>query len=129
MRRTISTLFAVLLYSATLQAQGWIEFVDRTDRFIVNFPGDPVIADFSYTTEGDVQMPARSYTVENEDGYFSVTVVDYTQAPRVYEELCETLTDYVCDGNEVMSEVRGACGLELSQSDTGRDHSRRLCAG
>jgi YD repeat-containing protein len=53
-------------------------------------------------------MPARVYSVDNEAGHYSVTVVDYTQAPRVYEELCETLTDYSCDGMEVQTEVRGA---------------------
>lgn len=108
MRRTIATLLAVLLASGTLYAQSWIEFVDRTDRFIVNFPGEPEITEISYTSELAAEIPARVYAVENAAGRYSMTVVDYTQAPRVHQELCETLTDYECDGNEVFTEVRGA---------------------
>lgn len=108
MRRTIGTLLAVSLFSGTLHAQNWIEFVDRTDRFIVNFPGQPEITEISYTSELNAQIPAHIYSVDNEAGRYSMTVVDYTQASRVHEELCRTLTDYECDGNEVFTEVRGA---------------------
>lgn len=108
MCRIIGTLVAVALYSGALHAQAWIEYVSRADRFIVNFPGEPVVTEFSYTSELDAQIPARIYAIDNEAGRYSMTVVDYTQAPRVYEALCETLTDYVCDGNEIQTEVRGA---------------------
>ena len=30
-----------LFSSAASFAQGWIEYINRTDLFIVNFPGDP----------------------------------------------------------------------------------------
>ena len=108
MARKICGLLAALLACGPLHAQTWIEYVDRTDRFIVNFPGEPEVTERSYTSELNAQIPARVYSIDNEAGRYSMTVVDYTQAPRVYAELCKTLTDYVCDGNEVMSEVRGA---------------------
>ncbi|MDH3418070.1 MAG: hypothetical protein OEQ25_15155 [Gammaproteobacteria bacterium] len=108
MRRTIYTLLAVLFCSGTVHAQSWSEFVDRTDRFIVNFPGEPDISEISYTSELNAQIPARVYSIDNEAGRYSMTVVDYTQASRVHEELCQTLSDYECDGNEVFTEVRGA---------------------
>lgn len=108
MIRKIGMPLVMALVSGPLQAQAWIEFVDRTDRFIVNFPGEPTVTDILYTSELDAQIPARQYEIENEAGYYSMTVVDYTQTPRVYEELCQTLTDYECDGNEVATEVRGA---------------------
>ena len=108
MRRITSTLLTAFLWSSTLNAQAWTEFVDRTDRFIVNFPGEPQITEISYTSELNAQIPARVYSIDNEAGRYSMTVVDYTQAARVHEELCQTLADYVCDGNEVFTEVRGA---------------------
>ncbi len=108
MCRTISTLTAVLLFSGALHAQTWIEYVSLDDRFIVNFPGDPQVTEITYTSELDAPMPARVYTIDNAAGRYSMTVVDYTQAPRIYEALCETLANYECDGNEVQTEVRGA---------------------
>lgn len=108
MHRTIYTLLAVLFCSCTVHAQSWSEFVDRTDRFIVNFPGEPEVTDISYTSELNARIPARVYSIDNEAGRYSMTVVDYTQASRVHEELCQTLSDYECDGNEVFTEVRGA---------------------
>lgn len=108
MARTTAALVAALLYSATLSAQSWIEFFDREDRFILNFPGEPRVTEITYTSELNAPIPARVYSVDNDAGQYSVTVVDYTQATRVYDELCATLANYDCDGNEVQTEVRGA---------------------
>ena len=108
MIRKIGMPLVMALVSGSLHAQAWIEYVDRTDRFIVNFPGEPTVTDILYTSELDAQIPARLYEIENEAGHYSMTVVDYTQTPRVYEELCQTLADYECDGNEIATEIRGA---------------------
>ena len=108
MLRPITAVLAALLCSATLHAQSWIEYVDRVDRFIVNFPGEPQVDEITYTSELNAPIPARVYSIANEAGRYSMTVVDYTQTPRVYEELCQTLADYECDGNEVFTEIRGA---------------------
>jgi len=108
MSRTIGALLVLSLSCAQLHAQGWIELIDRTDRFIVNFPGTPTITEISYESELAVQLPARVYAVDNAAGRYSMTVVDYTQAERVHREHCEALATYECDGNEVSTEVRGA---------------------
>lgn len=108
MSRTIWALPVLLLSCAQLHAQGWIELIDKTDRFIVNFPGKPQVSEISYESELAVQLPARLYALDNAAGRYSMTVVDYTQAERVHRENCEALATYECDGNEVSTEVRGA---------------------
>lgn len=103
-------LFALSLAALTwgaVHAQDWAEYVDRSQRFLVNFPGEPKTKDILYRTELGAEMPARVYSVDKPPSHFSLTVVDYTQAPRVYEELCAR-EDAECDGFEVGGEVRGA---------------------
>lgn len=107
MRRLALMGTLALLCAGQLWAQGWIEYVDKAERFIVNFPGTPGVREIEYLTELGAMMPARVYTVDEPPSRYSLTVVDYTQAPRVHEERCERL-DYECDGFEVGTEVRGA---------------------
>lgn len=82
-------------------AQGWAEFASRTDRFTVNFPGEPAVAQTTYTSEYGADLPARVYSAARGDERFSVTVVDY----RPVEELltakaedCPAFADERCTG-------------------------------
>ena len=40
-------------------AQEWIEYVDRTERFCVNFPGQPAIREMTYQPQNGKPVPAR----------------------------------------------------------------------
>lgn len=107
MRTPMITLSLAALVCGLASAQGWVEYVDRSQRFLVNFPGEPTVRDVLYETELGNQMPARVYTVDKPPSHFSLTVVDYTQAPRIYKQLCAR-EGAECDGFEVGTEVRGA---------------------
>lgn len=86
--RIISALALVIfLVSGTAYAQGWAEFVDREEYFSINFPGTPEINDISYDSEYGVTLPARTYTMQKGEIHYSVTVVNYNEAARIYEEL------------------------------------------
>jgi YD repeat-containing protein len=95
------------LSSGILHAQAWVEYIDESERFIVNFPGEPEVLDTVYLTELGATMPARSYAVDNPPNHFSLIVVDYTEADRIHRERCEHLT-YECDGFEAGTDVRGS---------------------
>ena len=103
------SLFLLLLSSQSSLAQAWIEYVDEAERFIVNFPGEPVVEEIGYLTQSGATMPGRVYTVENPPSRYVVTVVNYTEAERNLEEHCAQRTDgEACDGNEAGTDVRGA---------------------
>ena len=97
----------IFLLSGLSHAQGWIKYIDESERFMVNFPGEPVVQSTEYRTEGGVLLPARVYTVESPPSRFSITVVDYTQAVRVHRERCES-PSYECAGFTPGDDVRGA---------------------
>ena len=111
------SLCLVGLSSKTSFAQGWSEFIDEAERFIVNFPGDPVVEETGYLTQNGATMPARVYTVEIPPSRYVVTVVNYTEAERIYEEHCtqrggeDWQGGEACDGNEAGLDVRGAIAL------------------
>ncbi len=74
----------ILLAPATASAQGWIEYINQTDLFIVNFPGEPEVTETTHHSAFDADFPARVYTVENRRGRYSITVVDYRDAERIH---------------------------------------------
>ena len=76
----------VLSISGTLFAQEWIEFASREDRFTCNFPIQPKIAQTTYVSQHEAELPARIYSATQGQSRYSVTVVDYTQAQRILTE-------------------------------------------
>ncbi|HEX9876193.1 MAG TPA: alpha/beta hydrolase [Gammaproteobacteria bacterium] len=100
--------WVLVLLGLQVHAQGWIEYVNETDRFIMAFPGEPIVEDTTYPTELGVTLPARRYSAGRSPSRFVLTVVDYTQAERVHRERCAQLGEHDCDGLEAGIEVRGA---------------------
>ncbi len=54
-----------------------MEYENLEDNFAVNFPGEPVVENTTYRLGSGQDVSARVYSVENETGIYSVTVVDY----------------------------------------------------
>ena len=70
-------------------AQDWIQYVNRTDFFAVNFPSEPKVQDITYATEYGITLPGRVYSVENGSNRYSVTVVDYADAEKIHTARAE----------------------------------------
>jgi hypothetical protein len=71
-----------VLAASTLNAQGpeWIEYVNREDRFQVNFPGQPVITTMTYEPQRGPMLPGRVYTVKDGPRTYTMTVINYATA-------------------------------------------------
>jgi hypothetical protein len=84
--RSIRQLFVALIVfaSVTVSAQGWVEYINKTDLFIVNFPGEPAITETTHHSAYDADFPARVYTVDNERGRYQITVVDYRDTEAIH---------------------------------------------
>ena len=76
----------ILCGSAPLFGQGWAEYASPADFFSVNFPGEPVVEEFAYTSEYEAEFPARVHALEDGAARYSVTVVDYAEAERIHTE-------------------------------------------
>lgn len=67
----------ILLVSAPVFAQDWVEFESREDGFGVTFPVQPKVTQTTFTSQFGADLPARVYTAESGQSRFSVTVADY----------------------------------------------------
>ena len=71
-----------LFMSGSASAQAWEEYVNRTDFFTVNFPGDPTVQEITYKTAKGTSLPAHVYTAQDSRGRYTMTVVDYSTASQ-----------------------------------------------
>ena len=79
MWRATALLFA-LMFAVVMPAtaQEWTEYQNIQDGFRVLFPGQPRMAEITWTSEFGYTLPARVYSAERGRERYSVTVVDYS---------------------------------------------------
>lgn len=76
----------LLLVAVPSSAQSWATYVDRADRFSVNFPGEPEVEEISWDSEYRAVFPGRVHRYVDGDRSYSVTVIDYTESERIHAE-------------------------------------------
>src|SRR6266850_7693366 len=89
MRAPTFVIALLLGLAAPAAAQEWIEYQNNEDGFKVDFPGQPKVADSTWTTDQGYVLPARVYSAEMGAGRYSMTVVDYTVINRLGMERSE----------------------------------------
>ena len=62
-------------------AQEWGEYVNREDKFVVIFPGQPNIQSTTFKSGEDLELPAKVYTASSGPTHYKITVVNYKDAP------------------------------------------------
>ena len=76
MRLTAGVLATVLLLaSAPVLAQGWSEYRNTEEGFLVNMPGEPRAETIRYTTESGASVPARLFFASEGMNRYTMTVV------------------------------------------------------
>jgi hypothetical protein len=86
MRVTALLVASVLLVCGPAFAQDWEEYTNKDDGFRVDFPGPPKVMPTTFKSEYGADLPARVYSVARGAERYSITVVDYTEAPRLLDE-------------------------------------------
>ena len=73
--------FIALFTSGTASAQAWIEFADHQWGVGINFPHEPTVEDFEFTTERERMVPGRVWRAETDTGRYTLTAVSFTRDP------------------------------------------------
>ena len=109
--RLISTL-SLLLLCGTAAAQRWIPYSSVADGFRLMAPGEFEIDEIDYLSEYGIVVPARIYSIENDIGRYSVSVVDYRDSQQLHERRIEEL-DGVYLGVYGQVDVRGSMAFAV----------------
>jgi hypothetical protein len=80
--RSIARILAtvLLLASAPVFAQGWSEYRNTEEGFLVNMPGEPRAETIRYTTESGASVPARLFFAAEGINRYTMTVVNLTSS-------------------------------------------------
>jgi hypothetical protein len=77
MRLTVRALATVLLFaSVPVLAQGWSEYRNTEEGFLVNMPGEPRAETIRYTTESGASVPARLFFAAEGMNRYTMIVVN-----------------------------------------------------
>lgn len=76
MRRALVIAVAIVASVVTAAAQDWIEYTDRAERFMINFPGQPTVRNGTWESQRDDALPTRVYTAQAGQQRYTLTVVN-----------------------------------------------------
>ena len=74
----------LLLAAAPAHAQDWTEYVNRGDRFKIDLPAPPKVADITWHSEYGADFPGHVYSVADGNNRYSVTVIDYSDSEKIH---------------------------------------------
>jgi len=86
MRVTALLLATVLGVCGPAFAQDWELYTNNEDGFKLDFPGTPKVSQTTFKSEYGADLPAHVYTANRGQERYSLTVVDYREAPRLLDE-------------------------------------------
>ena len=76
----VAVVFALSASALLAQAPEWTVYVDRAERFTVNFPGQPTIRETMYEPQRGPMLPGRIDPVQDGPRRYTVTVINYAGA-------------------------------------------------
>jgi hypothetical protein len=91
MRRMQLVIVGLLLCLPVLAfaQEEWMEFVSIEDRFSIPFPGKPAAQTITWPSEYGAVFPGKVYSVQQGPSRYSVTVIDYTDAPAIHAKIAK----------------------------------------
>jgi len=81
MRFALGLVAALFVFvSVPASAQGWSEYRNTEEGFLVNLPADPSMETRTYTTQSGASVPARVFSASEGMNRYSMTVVNLTSS-------------------------------------------------
>jgi hypothetical protein len=99
--RLILFVLATLVASSPVLAQGWEEYAYPEYVFAVDFPATPQVENTAYEVVPGRSVPARVYSVRQEDVIFKMTVADLAGANLEESAIIDHAIKVVSEGGTV----------------------------
>jgi hypothetical protein len=90
MRLTVCVVALILSASGRAAAQEWDEYTSLKDGFKINFPGQPKVAESTWTSQLNYTLPMRVYSAAKGGERYSLSVVDYSGIAQLGAERAKT---------------------------------------
>jgi hypothetical protein len=71
-----------LFLTGAAQAQAWVSYYGKEDRFTAWFPGEPTVSAAEWTDEAGKTRKARRYVAERAGSIYTLIAVDYSDRPE-----------------------------------------------
>ncbi len=130
-RAVLPAITLAMSFSINAHAQEWIEYENLEDYFAVNFPGEPAVENTTYRLGSGRDVSARVYSVENQTGTYTVTVVDYegVDAEETTNAIAHAAENFRQRGEVTSDEVGSYEGMDTQMMQlTNPDASRSFIA-
>jgi hypothetical protein len=111
-------------------AEDWREYSDPDYAFRVSFPGEPKIETTTYQAADGRAVPARVYSVAQDNGVFKVTVADLTETGLEESAVIDHAIKALTQGGEIKVNIPHRVSRVLGRqlSILGQDGSRSTVA-
>ena len=127
--RLAALVAAALIVSLPASAQEWKEYTYEDSGFYAHFPAEPKMEESTYTLEGKT-VKARTYSVEQDNMLYAVTVADFSSENMQEEStIDQAVKQMIADGEVVMDiphRINSTYGRQLMIK--GKDDSRSSVA-
>lgn len=128
--RRIALIFALFAISGPAAAQSWTEYSYPDDAFRVSFPAEPKIETTTYQAADGHAVPARVYSVAQDNAEFRMTIADLTETGLAESAVIDQAIATLAQSGEVKinipARVSRVFGRQLSIQGT--DGSRTSVA-
>src|SRR5580704_11826019 len=128
--RRIALIFALFAISGPAAAQSWTEYSYPDDAFRVSFPAEPKIETTTYQAADGHAVPARVYSVAQDNAEFRMTIADLSDDGLAESAVIDQAIATLSKGGEVKvnipARVSRVFGRQLSIQGT--DGSRTSVA-
>ena len=125
--RVISFVLAALAVSGPAAAQSWQEYNYPDDSFSVMFPAEPKVEATTYQVAEGRTVPARVYSVSQNNGVFTVTVAQLANTGLAENAVIDYAVKTVSAGGEVKVDfphrIYQVYGRQLSIAGSDGSHS------
>ena len=108
--RLIAFVLALFALSGPAAAQSWKEYSYPGEAFTVSFPAPPEIEATTYQAADGRSVPARVYSVAQDNGVFKMTIADLSDSPMAESQVIDHAIATLSRGGEIKVDIPARVG-------------------
>jgi hypothetical protein len=125
--RLFALILTALVMCSPVKAQSWQDFTYPDFGFALAFPGEPKVEDSNYTSIDGVSVPARVYSLVQDNIEYKMTVADFSHQTMKEDDVISQAIKTLGQAGEIKVDIphriSRVFGRQLSIANTDGGHS------